>query len=189
MINAQELKKDQVIRHERVLYKIVAADYHVGGGKVGGMVHTKMRNLNSGHLTEHRFASHDKIDDVETHKQDVEFLYATKDECFFMNQANFEQVSIPKANLGPAINYIKEGMKVQMEFYEGSPLSVNVPPYADVTIASTAAGIKGETGDSTYKAATLDNGLEILVPQFIKEGDHIKVEIETSKYIERVQKK
>lgn len=189
MINAQELKKGQVIRHEGLLYKIVAADYHISGGKGGGVVNVKMRDLKGGHLAEHRFDSHDKIEDLETHKQDVEYSYSTKDECFFMNQTNFEQVSIAKTSLGPALNYLKEGMKVQMEFFEGNPLSVIVPPNAEVTVAATAAGIKGETGDSTYKAATLDNGLEVLVPQFIKTGDLIKVEVETGRYIERLQKK
>jgi len=91
--------------------------------------------------------------------------------------------------LDHVVNYLKEGMKVQMEFFDGNPLSVDIPPYADLVVASTAAGIKGETGDSTYKSATLDNGLEILVPQFIKTGDLIKVEVETGKYIERLQKK
>lgn len=189
MINAQELRKGHLIRHEGALYKIVAADYHVGGGKVGGMVHTKMRNLSTGHLTEHRFASHDKIENLETERQDVEFLYTTKDECFFMNPVNYEQVSMPKANLGHVISYLKEGMKVLMEFYDGNPISVELPPHAEVAVASTAAGLRGDTTDSTYKPAVLDNGLEILVPQFIKEGDLIKVEVETGKYIERLQKK
>jgi len=189
MVNAQELKKGQVIRHEGALYKVLMADYHISGGKGGGMVNVKMRDLKGGHLAEHRFNSHDKIEDLETHKQDVEFLYATKDECFFMNPSNYEQVSISKTSMGPAMNYLREGMKVQMEFLEGNPLSVDIPPYAEVTVASTAQGIKGETGDSTYKSATIDNGLEILVPQFIKTGDHIKVEVETGKYIERLQEK
>jgi elongation factor P len=188
MLNAQELRKGHVIRHEGVLYKIIAADYHVGGGKAGGMVHAKMRNLSTGHLTEHRFASHDKIDDMDVHRQTMDFLYLAAEECCFMNPESFEQVSMPKAGLGPIVPYLKEGMKVDMEFMEGAPISVDFPPYVEVTVTSTAAGIKGDT-DSTYKTAVIDNDLEVLVPQFIKTGDTIKVDIESGKYLERVQKK
>jgi len=187
MINAQELRKGHVVSHEGVLYKVISADYHTGGGKIGGLVHAKMRNLGTGHLTEHRFTSHDKLEDMDVNRQTMDFLYLTADECCFMNPESFEQVSLPKAGLGPIVPYLKEGMKVQMEFLEGRPISVDFPPCAEVTVTATAAGIKGDT-DSTYKTAVIDNGMEVLVPQFIKTGDTIKIEIESQKYLERVQK-
>jgi elongation factor P len=189
MISPQDLRKNHVIRHQGELFKIIESNYHAGGGKLGGMAHVKMRNLSTGHLIEHRFASHEKIEDIETQRHEVDYLYDTKDECTFMNPATFEQITIPKARLGSIAAYLKEGMKVQVEFFEGTPIGINIPPYAEVIISSTAPGIKGETGDSTYKTAILENGMEILVPQFINTGDLIKVEVETGKYIERLQKK
>ncbi len=188
MINAQDLRKNQVIRHQGVLFKIIESNYHVGGGKLGGMTHVKMRNLDTGHLVEHRFASHEKIEDVETLRHDMQYLYEDKNECTFMNPDTYEQTSIPKSKLGNITAYLKEGMKVQMEFFEGKPIAVNIPPYAEVLVASTAQGIKGDASDSTYKTAVLENGMEILVPQFIKTGDLIKVEVETGKYVERLKK-
>lgn len=188
MITAQELHKNHVIKYEGDVYKIIDADFHVGGGKTGGMVHVKMRNLNTGHLKESRLAAHDKIEDLDTQKQDVEFLFGTKDECTFMNQSNFEQVTLSKAQLGNILYYLKEGMKLQMEFLDGNPISINFPPNAEAVVTTTAAGLKGDTTDSTYKSATLDNGMDILVPQFIKEGDLVKIEVETGKYLERVKK-
>ena len=188
MIPASELRKGQVIRHEGARCKVVAADYHVGGGKSGGMVHAKLRDLASGHVSEHRFASHDKVEDLDVHRETMDFLYLAGDECCFMNPATFEQVSLPKANLGPLVPYLAEGMKVQVEFLEGEPLSVDIPPHADVTVVSTAPGIRGEGMDNTLKPATIVGGLDVLVPQFVKEGDRIRVEIETGKYLERLQK-
>lgn len=187
MLNAQDLRKGHVIRYESILYKVIDADYHTGGGKAGGIVHAKMRNLDTGHLAEHRFASHDKLEDMDVHREIMNFLYLTGDECCFMNPESFEQVSLPKAGLGPIVAYLKEGMKVQMEFLDGKPIAVDFPPQVEVIVRSTAAGIKGDT-DSTFKTAVIENGLEVLVPQFIKTGDTIKVEIESGKYLERVHK-
>jgi elongation factor P len=189
MIIASELRKGQVIRHEGTLYKILGADYHVGGGKIGGLVHVKLLNVKTGHQTEHRFTSHDKIEELDVHRETMDFLYVAGDECCFMNPQTFEQVALPKAALGALVPYLTEGMKVQMEFLEGQPLSVDAPPHAEVAVASTGSGIRGEGTDNTYKPAMLTNGLEVLVPQFVKAGDRIRVEIDTGKYLERVQKK
>ncbi len=116
----------------------------------------------------------------------MEFLYADADSVTFMNPETFEQVSIPREAIGAATKFLQADMKVPVEFYEGQPVSIAFPPIVEAKITSTAQPVHQQQ-DNTLKPATLDNGLEIMVPHFIKPGETVRVEVATEKYVDRVR--
>lgn len=186
MINANEIKKGSVLKVDGDLFKVVFVDCHTGGGKAGAMVNTKIKNMSTGHISERKFAPHERVENAEVMRQKMDFMYTAGDEVWFMNPENYEQISLTKERLGPMVAYLTEGMKVDVEFVDNQPAGIIPPELAQVKIASTSDPVKGET-DSVYKSATLENGQEILVPQFIKTGDVIHVYVETGEYVDRVK--
>lgn len=186
MINANEIRGHSVIKVGNELFKVLTVDCHQGGGKAGSLVSTKLKNVANGRIAERKFASHDKVEVVESTKQKMEFMYLQGDEVWFMSPKDFEQLSFNKAQLGHVVHYLKEGMGVDVEFVEGKPIHIIPPELVAVKITSTGTPAKGET-DSVYKSAVLENGQEILVPPFIKTGDTVHVRIETGEYVDRVK--
>ena len=189
MLIAAELKHGTAIRIDNELYKVLEVEHKSGTAQFAGFIHAKLRKLSTGAEVDRKFHQNDKLDDVELDTRQFEYLYTTEDECWFMDPENYEQVSLPKTLLGQfAEKFLKEGMKLPIQLYEGRPVTVILPELVEEKVVSTAAGIRGES-DATYKSAELENGMEILVPQFIKVGDMVKVNVHTGKYTERVTKK
>lgn len=189
MLIAAELKHGACIRLEGELYKVLEVEHKSGTAQFAGFIHAKLRKLSTGAELDRKFHQNDKLDDIELENRQMEYLYDTADEYCFMDPKTYEQVSLPKPLLGKfAEKFLKEGMQLPIQLYEGIPVSVILPETVEVKVTSTAAGIRGES-DATYKSAILENGMEILVPQFIKVGDMVKVNVHTGKYAERVTKK
>lgn len=186
MVAASQLRAGMAIRFEGNIYKVIAADYHPGQGKMGGTTHTRLKNLSTGTLWEHSFRSDLKLEDLPVEKQPMDFLYGDGDACHFMNPETFEQVSIPSALIGPQANFLQPEMRVAVEFIEGQPVSVLFPDIIEVRIAETAPPAHQQQ-DSTWKTAKLENGVEIMVPQFLKTGDVIRLDLETLKYVDRAK--
>ena len=186
MVPASQLRAGMAIRHEGQVFKVMAADYHGGQGKMGGVAHVRLKNLSTGTLWEHSFRSELKIEDVEVEKQSMDFLYADQDQCWFMNPETYEQVGVASDLIGPQARFLKVEMRVPVEFIEGRPASVLLPDIVEVTVADTAPPVHAQQ-DSTWKTAQLDNGVEIMVPQFIKVGDGIRLDVATLKYLERAK--
>ncbi len=184
MIAASTLRMGNVIRFEKELYKVVESLVHAGGGKAGSMVHAKLRNLTTGHVIERRLNPEDKIEDISVTRTKMQMLYRDGDNFCFMNPESYDQIIIPKHAVGPAAPFLKENDVCELEFYEDKPLSVLFPPVVELTVSSTGAGLRGS--DSTLKEAVLENGFTVMVPQFIEEGDRIRLDVETCKYLERV---
>lgn len=187
MTAASGLRVGGIVRLEKDFYKVLEAVLHSGGGKMGSMVHAKLRNLGTGHVAERRWAPDEKVDDVPVERAKMQFLYAEGDSCHFMNPETYDQMPIGKNTIGPAARFLKENDLIEVEFYEGKALSVHYPAVVEVSVASTGVGLR--QSDSTYKEADLENGMEILVPQFVETGDRIHVEVETGKYVDRVHEK
>jgi elongation factor P len=116
----------------------------------------------------------------------MEFLYRDVENCTFMNPESFEQVEIPRSSLGPAEKFLQEGMRVPVEFFEGRPISIDFPAVVEARIVDTAPPAHSQQ-DSTWKEATLENGVQIHVPLFIAPDEVVRVEVETGKYLERVR--
>lgn len=174
------------IRHDRQVYKVLAAEYHPGQGKMGGVTHARLKNLESGTLWEHSFRADVKLEDLPVEKQSMEFLYSDEEHSYFMNPDSFEQIEIPNRVIGPQYRFLVPQMRVPIEFVEGRPVSVLFPDILEMRVAETAPPAHQQQ-DSTWKAAQLENGVQVMVPQFIKAGDMIRLDVNNLKYIERAK--
>ncbi len=183
MVLASHLRPGMALRHEGQTFKVLAAEYHPGQGKMGGATHARLRNLSTGALWEHSFRAELKLEELPIEKQSMDFLYADGDDCYFMDPDTYEQVSINASVIGPPARFLAPQMRVPVEFVEGRPVSVLFPDIIEVRIADTAPPIHQQQ-DNTWKAARLDNGVEIQVPQFIKTGNLIRLHVGQLKYRE-----
>lgn len=186
MVNASQLRPGMAIRYEGNNYKVITCEYHPGQGKMGGVVHTRLKNLSTGTFWEHSFRSELKLDLMPVEKQSMEFLYADADHSYFMNPETFEQIGIDDSIIGPASRFLQPGMQLPVEFVEGQPISVLFPDIMEMRIAETAPPVHQQQ-DNTWKKARLENGVELLVPQFIKTGDMIRLDVETLRYVDRAK--
>jgi elongation factor P len=186
MVTASQLRAGMAVRYDGQVYKILAAIYHPGQGKMGGSTHARLKNLNTGSLWEHSFRSDLKLEDLAVEKQAMDYIYTDADACYFMNPESFEQVPVPASVIGPPVRFLQPEMRLAVEFVEEQPVSVLFPDIIEVRIAETAPAAH-QHQDSTWKSASLENGVEITVPQFIKVGDVIRLDVHNLKYVDRAK--
>ena len=184
--NASEINSNAVIRIDNEMYKVVESVIHSGAGRAGTMVHMKLCSVSTGAVAEKRFAPLEKIEVPSLERVKMQYLYNQGEIYTFMNQQTYDQVEVNGKTIGPFSSYLKENDEVEVEFCEGKPISLIHPGMVELKVTTTGAGLRAQSG-STYKGATLENGMQILVPQFIEEGDRIKVQVETGKYAARIK--
>jgi elongation factor P len=144
-----------------------------------------MRNFKTGTMVEHRFSSEDRVEKAALEEHEMEYLYDDGEFFYFMNTESFEQMHLTKELLGDATNFLIPQLKVHVEFYEGKPIGVELPPSVDLTVVETEPGIKGATVSNVTKPAKLETGLVVQVPPFISEGEKIRVSTADEAYLER----
>lgn len=188
MIPASDLRNGMVIRFERGLCKVLHADYHAGGGKLAGAVHAKLEELGRGSVIERRLRPDERVERVELERARWHYLYADGDEFYFMNPESFEQIPIARGVLGAAARFLRPEMSVTVESYDGRLVNVVFPDSVEIKVASTAQAAHQREA-SAMKLAMLENGMEILVPLFIKAGDVVRVDTASGKYLERARQK
>jgi elongation factor P len=188
MINASQIRTGMVIRYEGQPYEVMAADYHPGQGRMGGANHLQLRNLETGTSWEHSIRAELKIDELPVDRQSLEFLYIDGSACVFMHPQNYDQVEIPISLLGETAKFLAAGMQLPVEFVEGRAVSVVLPDFVEVVIGDTAPPSHGQA-DSAWKTARLGNGVEVMVPPFVKSGDAIRLNLTTLKYMDRARPK
>ncbi len=184
MISATQLRPGMVIKFNNELYSIFKME-HRTPGNLRGFVQVKMRSLRSGTMTEHRFSSEDRVDRAALEEQEMEYLYDDGEYYYFMNTENFEQMHLTRDILGDAVEYLVPQLKVNIEFYEGKPMSVELPPTVDLTVVETEPGLKGASVSNVTKSAKLETGLVVQVPPFINEGEKVRVSTAEGTYQER----
>jgi elongation factor P len=184
MISATQLRPGMVIKFNNELYSISKMT-HRTPGNLRGFVQVKMRSLRSGTMTEHRFSSEDRVDKAALEEQEMEYLYDDGEYYYFMNTKNFEQMHLTRDILGEAVEYLVPQLKVNVEFYEGRPMSVELPPTVDLTVVETEPGLKGASVSDVTKPAKLETGLVVQVPPFINEGEKIRISTSEGTYQER----
>jgi elongation factor P len=184
MISATQLRPGMVIKFNKELCSVFKME-HRTPGNLRGFVQVKMRRLSSGAMLEHRFSSEDKVERAALEQHDMEYLYDDGEYFYFMNIETFEQLHLLKDLLGDATNFLIPNLKVAVEFYEGKPISVELPPSVDLTVVETEPGIKGASVSNVTKPAKLETGLVVQVPPFINEGEKIRVSTSESAYLER----
>jgi elongation factor P len=187
MIEASELRAGTVFKLDGELYTVVSTEYHAAAAQLGGMVFAKAKSVSTNHIKELRFHPGDRIEDVELEHKVMEYLYTDGTEFYFMNPDTFEQLSLSKEMIGPCTQFLQPNMCIPIVLYQGSPVSITFPPAVELRVVSAPPALR-EHETSTYKTVVLEHGLEVLVPQFIKEDDTVKIEVATGKYLERVKR-
>jgi elongation factor P len=184
MLSATQLRPGMVIKFNNELYSVFSMT-HRTPGNLRGFVQAKMRSLRTGSMTEHRFSSEDKVEKAQLDQHDMEYMYDDGEYFYFMNIENYEQMHLTKELLGDATNYLIPQLRVTVEFYEGKPISVELPPTVDMTVVETEPGLKGATVSNVTKPAKMETGLVVQVPPFITEGEKIRVNTSEGTYQER----
>jgi elongation factor P len=186
-IPATQLRTGMLINHEGDLYRITSV-MHITPGNKRGMMQTKMRNLRTGLQTENRFRSEDKVERVTLEQRQMEFLYHSGDEYWFMNTETHDQISLNAETLGDTVNYLIPNLRVEVEFNDGdTPVGVSLPKTVDLRVTDTAPALKNATVTNVLKPATTESGLVVPVPNFIDVDDVIRVDTETGAYLSRAK--
>jgi elongation factor P len=173
-----------VIKFNNELFSIFTMT-HRTPGNLRGFVQVKMRSLRSGSMIEHRFSSEDRVERASLEEHEMEYLYDDGEFYYFMNTENFEQTHFTKDFLGDGVMYLAPQLRVNVEFYEGKPIAVELPPTVDLTVVETEPGLKGATVSNVTKPAKLESGLVVQVPPFINTGEKIRVSTAEGTYQER----
>jgi elongation factor P len=159
---------------------------HVKPGKGGAFVRTKIKNLLNGRVIDRTFRSGEKVELSEISQHTMQYLYHDGENLVFMDQETYEQVPISPEVIGDQIEFMLENMNVDVLFWKGNPVNVQLPNYIEAKVIKSDPGVKGDTSSGTSKPATLESGATINVPLFIKEGDVLRVDTRTREYSERV---
>ncbi|HEV2448305.1 MAG TPA: elongation factor P [Candidatus Sulfopaludibacter sp.] len=188
MVAASQLRAGMAIQYQGQNYRVVAAEYHPGQGKMSGAAHVRLQNLDTGTFWEHSLRGELKLEEIPLEKRNLEFLYADGEQCCFMDPDTFEQFEIAGATVGAQASFLDAGMRLPVEFMEGRPIRVVFPEMVEVRIAETAPPMH-QQADAALKPAKLENGAGVMVPQFVKTGDVIRLDLTTMKYMDRVRAK
>ena len=188
MIDATQIRKGMLVIMNGTLYRVMEMQL-ITPGRWKAMVQTKLRNIQNGSQTEHRFRSEERLEQARLDELEMEYLYEQSGEYFFMNLETYETVRIEAEAIGEGVGYLKPNIVITIQLFEGKPIGVVLPNSVDLKVVTTEPSLKDATRSAVNKPATLETGLVITVPQFIKEGDVIRVDTRESKYIERVKTK
>jgi len=185
-LSANDIRKGMIILFEGTPVRVMEFRHHTPGN-LRAMVQTRLRNLLTNNSFEHRFRSNDTLDRITLDQQEMEYLYSDGSHHHFMNSENYEQVSLTEDELGDAAQWLMPGLKIEVEFYEGTPIGVSLPASMELIVTDTEPVMKGATASNSNKPATLENGVTLYVPPFILPGEKIRVNPAESKYMERVK--
>ncbi|MEE9187368.1 MAG: elongation factor P [Bacteroidota bacterium] len=188
MVLASEIQAGTAFKLGDRIHKVLEVIHHAGTGQVAGFTILKLKDVQYAHLSERRFKATDKLDEVELTKKKMQYIYNEDEMFLFMDPVTYDQVGIPRQAIGSIDRFLKEGMKLTVELIGEEAVSVQFPRVVELKVTLTTPGIRGGQ-DNTLKSATLENGMEILVPQFVETGEVVRVGTETGKYVERVASK
>jgi elongation factor P len=185
-IQATQIRKGMVLIYNGVPHKVVDFHHHTPGN-LRAMVQTKLRNLKSGSTTEHRYRSTDAVERAILDDHEMTYLYNEGDLYYFMNTETYEQIGLSAEDLGDAVGYLLVDTVIQVQFYEGAPIGIEIPQVVELIVIETEPEIKGATVSNVGKTAKLETGISIQVPAFIKQGEKIRVDTTEGRYIERAK--
>ena len=183
-INGNEIKPGYVLEHDGGLWAAVKVN-HVKPGKGGAFAQVEMKNLRDGRKLNERFRSEDKVEQVRLDNKDQQFLYESDGKLIFMDSETFDQTELDADLLGDRRPFLQDGMMATIEYYGDEPLSVRIPQKVVCRIVETEPVVNGQTAAKSFKPAILDNGVRIMIPPFVGEGEDIIVNTEVFEYSER----
>ncbi len=185
-INGNEIRPGNVIQHQDSLW-VAIKTHAVKPGKGPAYNQVELKNLFNGSKLNERFRASETVERVRLEQKDHTFLYEEGDMLVFMDQENYEQIHIPKDLIGERVAFLQDGMKVVVESHEGRPIGVQMPEHVTLEITETEPTVKGQTASSSYKPATVENGLRVMVPPYMSAGEKIIINTTTLEYVKRAE--
>ena len=184
-IQATRLRKGMLIKHEGELMRIEDT-LHMTPGNKRGSIQAKMRNIRTNRLMDYKFRSEEDVERATLEEREMQYLYREGDLYCFMDTTSYEQIHLGRDVLGDMALYLLAEALITVEFYDGSPVGIELPLTVDLKVTETVPGIKGATAAAQVKPATVETGLVVTVPAFVNEGDVVRVNTETGEYLSRV---
>ena len=185
-ILGNEIKPGMILNHDNDQWEVIKIQ-HVKPGKGGAFNQVELKSINKNTKRNERFRSSDNVERIVLDEKKFNFLFEDDNDCHFMDQITFEQIAVSKKKIGEKIKLLKENLEVIINFFEDSPLSVELPISIKCKVISTDAILKGQTASSSYKPAIINNDLKILVPPFVESGDEITVDSRNLEYIKKIK--
>jgi elongation factor P len=185
-INGNAVRPGNVIEHKNRLWRAIKIQ-HTQPGKGGAYLQVELKDIRDGTKLNERFRSSETVERVRLDQEEFQYLFADGDMLTFMNNENYEQISVPSDFVGEPLPFLQEGMTVIIESYEGSPISVELPETVIVRIEQADPVVKGQTASSSYKPAVLENGVRVMVPPHVESGTRIVVNTADASYVERAK--
>ena len=183
-IPATQMRPGMVIKHNDQLHLVFAVE-HRTPGNLRAFIQAKLRNVRTNAMFEHRFRSGDAIERVIVDEVAMEFLYSDGDDYYFMNPENYEQTVLKASTLGDAVEYLTPNLQIDVSYFDGIAVGIDLPASVELTVVETEPGIKSATASSVTKPATTETGLVVQVPPFINEGEKIRVDTAEGAYMSR----
>jgi elongation factor P len=184
MIDVNDLRKGVTFELDGSLFKVIEYSHHKPG-RGNATIRIKARNLRTGANLEKTFISGSQVQDARLDFHAVQYLYNDGETFYFMDQETFEQPGIPKEVLGDSVAFLQEGMACKLTFYKGEPLDVELPITVDLKVVYAETAVRGDTATGVTKKVKVETGVEVQVPNFVKEGDVIRVDTRTGEYVTR----
>ena len=184
-INATEIRVGMILEYKNDLWEVLKTQ-HVKPGKGGAFAQIEMKSLNKNTKLNERFRSSETVEKATLEETKFNFLYEDDTDYYFMNPKTFDQISIKKNIVGEKGRMLTENLEVSINFYNENPLFVDLPNQITSKVETTDSALKGQTVSSSYKPATLNNGINIQVPPFIESGDEIVVDTRTIEYVKKI---
>jgi elongation factor P len=184
MIAATQIRVGTLVMYNGELHRVHDM-VHKTPGNLRGFVQIKMRNLRSGSMVDHRFGSTDRVEKASLDEREMEYLYSDSAGHHFMDQQTYDQVTLSDEVIGDQMKYLLPNTGIHVDFYDGNPVGIELPNTVTLKVVETQPGMKGATASASYKPATLETGLQVMVPQFVEAGVRIKIDTRDNSYLER----
>jgi elongation factor P len=184
-VSTNDLKNGMALNLPEGLFSVLEFQ-HVKPGKGGAFVRTRLKNLRTGAVIDKTYRADEKLDQAMIEKRAMQFLYSDGDSYVFMDTADYEQLNAPRAALGNAANYLKEGDSALLQLFNGEIIGVELPAAVELTVTQTEPGVQGDRVSGARKPAVLETGITVQVPLFVNPGDKVKVDTRTGEYLTRV---
>ena len=185
-IDGNQIRPGNVIEHNGRVWRVMKTE-HVKPGKGGAYLQCEMRDLMTGSKTNERFRASETIERVRLEQKNYQYLFQDGDDYTFMDLETFDQITVNAEIIGEPARFLTEGMQVEIEFYEETPLNVTLPDTVTLTVDYAEPVVKGQTASASYKPATLENGVRIMVPPHVDSGTRVVVKPEDASYVEKLK--
>jgi len=184
MITPTQLKPGMIIEYKNAPHQILNTKFS-RSAQSGGFVTVKMKNLLTTNIIEDTFREKENFEEADLEKKEFQYLYQEGTNFVFMDKVSFDQIKISRDQLGEKAGYLKEGLDVELVFFQGKLINLELPIKIELKVIETEPGFRGDTATSTKKAAKLETGISVSVPLFVNQGDLIRIDTRTGEYIER----